>query len=56
MRYAIVYVPTSTVLGTRKSESAARSYRDYVADRLGFDNVRLITVDSNVKKNQTVSL
>lgn len=56
MRYAVVYMPTTTVMATRATEVAAMSRRSYIGDRLGFDKVKVIAVEDSVKKGDMLGL
>jgi len=55
MRYAVVYLPTARVMATRATEPAAKARASYIADRVGFSNVKIVRVDDSVKKGDLVS-
>ena len=56
MKFAVVYTPTTAVMAVRSSETAARSRANYVADRLGFENVKVIEVPDTTRKGDLVGI
>jgi len=56
MKFAIVYLPTATVMATRATEVTARSRANYIADRLGFANIKVVEVSDSVKKGDMMGL
>jgi len=56
MKFAVVYLPTATVMAVRATEVTAHSRANYIGDRLGFSNIKVMEVPSTVKKGDYLGL